>query len=123
MCDQRAWAAAPQLLSEYTMNFSVRRRSFRPNVRAAKSAAGTSAYCGMVNSSRAVPRRRYLPGSPFNVPEVENPVETFVVGDLVTHDKYGLGRVTRAEDEMMILVDFGTVRLRIPLPCAKLIKL
>jgi hypothetical protein len=54
---------------------------------------------------------------------VDDPIETFVVGDLVTHDKYGLGRVTRAEDETVILVDFGTARLRITLPCAKLIKL
>jgi hypothetical protein len=57
------------------------------------------------------------------VPVVEIPVETFAVGDLVTHDKYGLGRVIRAEDETVVLIDFGTARLRIALPCAKLIKL
>jgi hypothetical protein len=76
-----------------------------------------------VNSSRARPTRRNLPGSPFNVPVVEKPIETFAVGELVTHDKYGLGRVLRVEDETVILVDFGPARLRIALPCAKLIKL
>jgi hypothetical protein len=45
------------------------------------------------------------------------------VGDLVTHDKYGLGSVTGVEDEAAIFVDFRTHRLRLPLPCAKLIKL
>ena len=76
-----------------------------------------------MKSSRPGHTRRYLPGSPFNVPVVENPVETFAPGDLVTHDKYGLGRVIRVEDETVILVDFGTARLRVALPCAKLIKL
>ncbi|HYK68463.1 MAG TPA: hypothetical protein VEV45_10990 [Streptosporangiaceae bacterium] len=73
--------------------------------------------------THARPARRPLPGSPFNVPAVEDPVETFVVGDLVTHDKYGLGNVIGIEDETVILVDFGTHRLRVLLPCAKLIKL
>ena len=45
------------------------------------------------------------------------------MGDLVTHDKYGLGSIIGVEDEMVILVDFGTHRLRIGLPCTKLIKL
>ena len=45
------------------------------------------------------------------------------MGDLVTHDKYGLGTVIGLQDETVILVDFGTQRLRILLPCAKLIKL
>jgi transcription elongation factor GreA-like protein len=54
---------------------------------------------------------------------VDSPVETFAVGALVTHDKYGLGNVIGVEDEAAILVDFGTHRLRLPLPCAKLSKL
>ena len=110
---------------------TVRRWSFRPTgltvtgsqSDAGTAAAGAPAYCGLVRSSRAGRTRRYLPGSPFNVPAVENPVDTFAVGDLVTHDKYGLGRVIRAEGETVILIDFGTARLRIVLPCAKLIKL
>jgi hypothetical protein len=76
-----------------------------------------------VKPSSAGPTRRYLPGSPFNIPVVDNPVETFAVGDLVTHDKYGLGNVIGVEDEGAILVDFGAHRLRLPLPCAKLTKL
>jgi hypothetical protein len=70
-----------------------------------------------------VPARRHLPGSPFNARVVDSPVETFAVGDLVTHDKYGLGSVIGVEDETAIFVDFATHRLRLPLPCAKLIKL
>jgi hypothetical protein len=69
------------------------------------------------------PRRRYLPGSPFNVPVVEEPVETYEPGDLVTHDKYGLGSVLGVEDDSGVLVDFGTCRVRVGLPCAKLVKL
>jgi hypothetical protein len=73
--------------------------------------------------TRAGPTRRYLPGSPFNVPVVEEPVETYAPHDLVTHDKYGLGNVLGVEDDTAVLVDFGTHRMRIVLPCAKLIKL
>jgi hypothetical protein len=73
--------------------------------------------------SRAGPTRRYLPGSPFNVPVVEEPVEIYAPSDLVTHDKYGLGSVIGVEDETAVLVDFGTHRMRIVLPCAKLFKL
>jgi hypothetical protein len=73
--------------------------------------------------SRAVPRRRQLPGSPFNVPEPEEAAEQYAVHDLVTHDKYGLGTVTGADDAGTIFVDFDVVKLRITLPCAKLFKL
>jgi hypothetical protein len=73
--------------------------------------------------SRAGPTRRYLPGSPFNVPVVEVPVETYELQDLVTHDKYGLGSVIGLEDETAVLVDFGTQRIRVLLPCTKLFKL
>ncbi len=71
--------------------------------------------------ARAAARR--LPGSPFNVPVVEEPVETFEQHDLVTHDKYGLGRVLTVEGEAAVLVDFGTQRVRVALPCGKLFKL
>ena len=67
--------------------------------------------------------RRQLPGSPFNVPVVEEPAETYERGDLVTHDKYGLGNVLETEDEIALVVDFGTHRVRLALPCAKLFKL
>jgi hypothetical protein len=67
--------------------------------------------------------RRNLPGSPFNVPVVEVPAETYEPGELVTHDKYGLGSVLEVGDESDVLVDFGTRRVRVALPCAKLFKL
>jgi len=72
---------------------------------------------------RAGPARRYLPGSPFNVPDIEEPAETYEPRDLVSHDKYGLGRVLDVESEDAVVVDFGTHRRRIMLPCAKLVKL
>ena len=123
MYDRRARAAAPQLPSQCT-DLTARRRLFRPTAPAvSRRGASGRAYCGLVKPSRDGPKRRNLPGSPFNVPEVEDPIETLAVGDLVTHDKYGLGRVTGAEGETVVLVDFGTARLRIALPCAKLIKL
>jgi hypothetical protein len=71
--------------------------------------------------TRAAPRR-YLPGSPFNVPDPA-PVELFALHDQVTHDKYGLGVVLGVEDDVALLVDFGTQRIRIVVPCAKLTKL
>ena len=68
--------------------------------------------------------KRYLPGSPFNVPVVvEEPAETYEPGDLVTHDKHGLGRVLDVEGQSAVFVNFGTHRVRVALPCAKLFKL
>jgi hypothetical protein len=77
----------------------------------------------VMKSSSAVPRRRQLPGSPFNVPEPEVTLEQYAVHDLVTHDRYGLGTVTGVDEPGTVLVDFEVVRLRISLPCAKLFKL
>jgi len=67
--------------------------------------------------------RRPLPGSPFNRPSgPPEPVEEYSAQDLVTHDRYGLGRVvSRTEDAL--LVDFGTVKQRFRAPYAKLTKL
>lgn len=76
-----------------------------------------------VKPTRTGSGRRYLPGSPFNVPVVEEPAEVYERRDLVTHDKYGLGRVVDVEGEVAVLVDFGTHRVRVALPCAKLFKL
>ena len=42
--------------------------------------------------------------------------------DLVTHDRYGLGRVISAEAGTVV-VEFGAVRHRISAPYAKLTKL
>jgi hypothetical protein len=73
--------------------------------------------------ARTTARRRHLPGSPFNVPVVEEPVETYERHDLVTHDKYGLGSVIEVEGEASVLVDFGMQRVCVTLPCGKLFKL
>lgn len=49
-----------------------------------------------------------LPSSPFACPEpVPNAAEVFAAGDRVTHDRLGLGRVTRVVDEDSVIVDFG----------------
>ncbi|WP_059010928.1 hypothetical protein [Streptomyces specialis] len=66
--------------------------------------------------------RRYLPTSPFKAP-VTPPPERFAVGDQVTHDTYGCGRVIGIEDEVAALVDFGSVRERILSPYTKMSKL
>jgi len=67
--------------------------------------------------------RRPVPGSPFNKPPpAPEPVKEFSLDDLVTHDRYGLGRVI-ATDADTVLVDFGPVKYRISAPYAKLTKL
>ena len=67
--------------------------------------------------------RRFLPTSPFKPPPPAPPAEQFAVQDQVTHDKYGLGRVIGIEDDTILVIDFGTQKLRITTPCAKLTKL
>jgi len=67
--------------------------------------------------------RRYLPTSPFGPPPAAPPAEQFAVGDQVVHDTYGLGRVLGVEADTALAVDFGSCRVRIVLPCAKLNKL
>ncbi|WP_225993145.1 hypothetical protein [Actinomadura rudentiformis] len=71
--------------------------------------------------SRAA-KRRHLPTSPFKPPLPAPPVKEFALGDQVTHDKHGLGRVLEVEGQA-VLVDFGTVKARIIAPYAKLFKL
>lgn len=66
--------------------------------------------------------RRFLPTSPFKPPPPAPPAEQFALQDQVTHDTYGLGRVIRVDDTALV-VDFGTQRVRIATPCAKLSKL
>ncbi|WP_084262320.1 hypothetical protein [Actinomadura formosensis] len=67
--------------------------------------------------------RRHLPTSPFPPPSAAPPTKKFAPQDLVTHDKYGLGRVVEAESGGSVLVDFGTGKVRIPAPYMKLFKL
>ena len=67
--------------------------------------------------------RRFLPGSPFNAPVVDTPIEQFTVRDRVSHDKYGLGWVVMVEDDEAVVVDFGPRKVRILSPFARLTKL
>ncbi len=66
--------------------------------------------------------KRHLPTSPFKAP-VAPPPKEFAVGDQVTHDMYGLGRVIGIEDGIAAFVDFGSVRQRILSPYTKMSKL
>ncbi|MEK8171562.1 hypothetical protein NKH77_25480 [Streptomyces sp. M19] len=59
--------------------------------------------------------KRHLPTSPFKAP-VTPPVKEFAVGDRVTHDMYGLGRVIGVEDGIAVLVDFSSAQERILSP-------
>ena len=67
--------------------------------------------------------RRFLPGSPFNALPVDPPVEQFAVRDQVSHDKYGLGRVVLVEEDDAVIVVFGSRKVRILSPFARLTKL
>ncbi|MFF4588196.1 CarD family transcriptional regulator [Streptomyces sp. NPDC000345] len=66
--------------------------------------------------------RRHLPTSPFKAPVVRPP-KLFEVGDQVTHDMYGLGRVIGIEEGIAALVDFGSTQERILSPYNKMTKL
>jgi predicted 2-oxoglutarate/Fe(II)-dependent dioxygenase YbiX len=66
--------------------------------------------------------RRYLPTSPFKPPPEEPPAEQYELGDLVTHDKYGLGRVILVESDAVV-VDFANRKMRITAPFARMTKL
>ena len=71
------------------------------------------------------PRPRHLPNSPFNAAReaARIPVMHFEVGERVTHDRHGLGRVTGFDGEAAIYVDFGGDRRRVSLPTTKLHRL
>jgi hypothetical protein len=79
----------------------------------------------ILNMMKSAPAatRRLLPTSPFKAPPAAPPAEQFAVQDQVTHDKYGLGRVTSIENDTALIIDFGTQKVRITTPCAKLTKL
>lgn len=63
-------------------------------------------------------RRRYLASSPFQ-PAPEPVIEQYECGDLVNHDKYGMGRVIRAEADS-VTVDFRTLTVRVMSPFHKM---
>lgn len=66
--------------------------------------------------------KRHLPTSPFKAP-VAPVAKDFAMGDQVTHDMYGLGRVVGIEDGIAALVDFGSTQMRILSPYSKMTKL
>jgi hypothetical protein len=59
--------------------------------------------------------RRHLPTSPFKAP-AEPVIKHFAVGDRVSHDQYGLGRIIAVEEGIATLVDFGSRQARIVSP-------
>ncbi|GAA1934485.1 hypothetical protein [Nocardioides hwasunensis] len=63
-------------------------------------------------------RPRHLSSSPFKQ-AVEPELEVFEVGDRITHDLYGLGKVTHV-DSHAVTVDCGSQSVRIRPPFAKL---
>jgi len=67
--------------------------------------------------------RRHLPSSPFKPPPGDPPVERYELDDLVTHDKYGLGRVILVEGTASVVVDFAPRKVRIVTPFARMTKL
>ena len=67
------------------------------------------------------PGRPHLATSPFK-PEPEPLYDRFAVGERVSHDSYGLGRVTGA-DASAVTVDFATRTIRITSPYHKMKKL
>jgi hypothetical protein len=69
-------------------------------------------------TTRPGPKRRHLASSPFK-PEPELVIETFGVGDRVSHDSYGVGRVVTTESAA-VTVDFGSRTVRIASPFQKL---
>jgi hypothetical protein len=66
--------------------------------------------------------RRNLSASPFKVRSAPL-VEEFAVGDRVSHDTHGLGRVVTVENQAALIVDFGPGPLRLTTPFEKLFKL
>jgi hypothetical protein len=59
-------------------------------------------------SGASASSRRPLRSSPFAVPDAPaaRPSDYFAVGDRVSHDRMGLGRVLSVDDEY-VCVDFG----------------
>ena len=73
----------------------------------------------LVGMTKPRAAKRHLPSSPFKAPVVP-PSKLFAVGNRVTHDVYGMGRVTSVDDGISVLVDFGSVQKRIASPYAKM---
>lgn len=66
------------------------------------------------------PRRRHA-ASPFQ-PDPEPVIEVFAVGDRVSHDSHGLGRVVSVYASGAT-VDFGSSTIRVATPFSRMTKL
>ena len=66
-------------------------------------------------------RRPHLASSPF-APHVDPVVEQYALGDRVSHDAHGLGRVIGV-DSGGVTVDFSSATARIATPFRKMTKL
>jgi hypothetical protein len=76
-----------------------------------------------MRNSGGTGNRRHLATSPFKPPPEAPPVEVYELHDLVTHDKYGLGRVISVEGETAVVVDFTPRKVRILTPFSRMTKL
>ncbi len=77
----------------------------------------------MLMSPRPAASRRYLPSSPFSAPVDTRPVIVYEIGERVTHDRHGLGRVLSVEETSAVVVEFKSGARRVILPSAQLTKL
>ncbi|MEV8533686.1 hypothetical protein [Streptomyces sp. NPDC051211] len=66
--------------------------------------------------------RRHLPTSPFKAP-VAPSAKHFELGDRVSHDQFGLGRIIGVEEGIAMLVDFGSRTARILSPYTRMSRL
>ncbi len=67
-------------------------------------------------------RPKHLSSSPFALPpEIDHP--TYVIGDRVCHDSFGLGRVIGVEGTVALSIDFGSSIRRVTLPTPRLFAL
>ena len=76
-----------------------------------------------VMSQRPTPARRILATSPFDrSPKVDS--TTYALGDWVSHDRHGLGKVVGGEPGVNVIADFrGGNVVRVTLPSTMLSKL
>lgn len=72
-------------------------------------------------TSQSGAKKRHLASSPFQ-PDPERIIETYALGDLVSHDSYGVGRVVGMEAGA-VAVDFRDKTVRITSPYNKMSKL
>ncbi|GHF04157.1 hypothetical protein GCM10018772_31520 [Streptomyces fumanus] len=112
---------SPGLAETSTAARRVRRaRCDEPVARGPGAGRGWGRILGAMTKPAAL--KRHLPTSPFKAPVAPAPKQ-FAVGDQVTHDVYGLGRVVGVESGVAVLVDFGSAQERILSPYTKMTKL